>query len=76
MDYFISNKFNEPDNAQNNYTENLVLFDNMFISGSLDQSLKYIPKQFHFQILKFQKEKNTMDVFNLYLKYIQILMLY
>ena len=32
VDYFISNKFNEPDNAQNNYTENLVLFDNMFIS--------------------------------------------
>ena len=29
VDYFISNKFNEPDNAQKNYTENLVLFENI-----------------------------------------------
>ena len=57
VDYFISNKFNEPDNAQNNYTENLVLFDNMFISGSLDQSLKYIPKHLSFSDFEIPEGK-------------------
>ena len=58
VDYFISNKLCEPENAQKNYTEKLVLFENIGISGSLDKLLKHIPRELQYSDFKIPVGKN------------------
>ncbi len=58
VDYFISNKHSEPENAQANYTEKLVLFENMSICGSLDKLLKHIPRELQYSDFKIPEGKN------------------
>ncbi len=58
VDYFIGNKLNQPSNAQNYYTEKLVLFNNTVLSGSLENESKLIPRNLSLSDFNLPNEKN------------------